>query len=176
MQLSDVSIKERQEKDDLITPWDDSQLQPASYDLRISDTFLEPRVANSIFHRIKEPGLLKTSTIKPFVLRSLCFALATTIETVNIPIDLCARVEGKSSLARVGLFIHISAGFIDPGFHGQLTLEMFNASPFDFILEDEMRIAQIAFFMLDKPAYVPYGHETLNSHYQGQRGPVGARF
>lgn len=156
--LSDQTIKRLCEYGVLppiISPFHMEQLQPASYDLVLGEILGAP--VNS------EEILLGTHA----------FCLASTVEFVSIPDDLVARIEGKSSLAREGLMVH-TAGFIDPGFRGQLTLEIVNHGK-PFPLKKGMRIAQLAFQKLDLPAARPYGHPDLGSHYQGQMGPTPAR-
>ncbi len=143
-QLSDGTIRSIP---NLITPFVDCQLQPASYDLLLGE-WQGPDVL--------EPGE---------------FRLASTVETVKIPDDLSGSLRGKSSVARLGLIVE-AAGFVDPGFEGQLTLELYNMGNKAFVFRRNMPICQIAFFPLDKPAERPYGCETLGSHYQGQTGPT----
>lgn len=161
--LSDSSIKDLSkqslihDEENLIVPFNEfPQLQPASYDLRLGA--LE-RVNENFTKRMLYPGE---------------FLLGSTLERVNLPANIVARIEGKSSLARKGLIIH-TAGFVDPGFCGNLTLEITNLSRDAFPLEREMLIAQIAFQWLDKPAMRPYGHPELDSHYQGQQGVTHSR-
>ena len=98
------------------------------------------------------------------------FLLATTLERVKIPNNVCARIEGKSSLGRLGLCVHVTAGYIDPGFEGNITLELFNCAPLPIVLTPGMKIAQISFHSMDEPAERPYGHPDLGSKYQGQIG------
>lgn len=136
----------------MIVPYAEEQLQPASYDL-ILDHILDFEGNKYDFY--------------PMVPHE--FVLGSTLELVNIPDFLVARIEGKSSLARQGLMVH-TAGFIDPGFSGTLTLEITNHSGVVRDLRKGMRIAQLAFQELDRPAERPYGHPELKSHYQGQRG------
>lgn len=141
----------------LIEPYREEQLQPASYDL-ILDHIMDFE-GLVYYHHILAP--------KEFILGS-------TKEKVNIPDFLVARIEGKSSLARKGLMVH-TAGFIDPGFEGNLTLEITNHSGVPFQLDVGMKIAQLAFQTLDYPAQRPYGHPNLGSHYQGQVGATPSR-
>lgn len=127
-----------------ITPYNPDQLQPASYDLRLGD-----------------------SIPSEFVIDSLDFMLAHTEEVIHVPDWLAARVEGKSSWARRGLFAHTCAGWIDPGFRGQITLELFNASSEPIPLKPGDLISQVSFYLLSSPAAQPYGKRN---HYQGQMG------
>lgn len=147
-------------------PFDRVRLQPASLELTLDDEILvdvhgEPMRVG----RISEDGLLYPG----------CFVLASTIETVHIPNDLVAQVDGKSSYARRGLVVHQTAGFIDPGFRGQITLEFSNASLNPIRLTVGMAICQLVFFQMTGPAQRPYGSPGLGSHYQGQSGPTPSR-
>lgn len=139
-------------------------LQPASIDLRlgaVDDRYLccDPSSEEGV-HWLLEPG---------------DFALATTLETVEIPADLAARVEGKSSWGRKGLAVHITAGFIDPGFKGQITLELKNMGNDPVVLDEDDYICQLSFFQLTSPALRPYGSAGLGSHYQNQSGITQSR-
>lgn len=156
MILSDGSIWAAVKAFNLIDPFVDSQLQPASYDLRLGEILDGDNAVDSRLIMPKE------------------FLLASTMEIVHLPDTIVGRLEGKSSLARQGLIIH-TAGFIDPGFSGQLTLEITNLSDKSFPLEAGMLICQIAFSKLDKAALRPYGHPELHSHYQNQIGVTQAR-
>lgn len=148
---------------DLISPFNARQLQPASYDLTLG---------HSIYHPAsQEYTQCKTS----FVLKPKQFVLGATIEYLKIPDNLYARFEGKSSLGRQGLMTHITAGFIDPGFHGQLTLEIYNVSEQDILLVEGMFIGQVCFGKLTDSASVAYGSPLLNSHYQKQVGPTPSK-
>lgn len=151
MILSDASIDEYVTRFSLIEPFRRKQLQPASYDLTLGEL----------------PGGLRKLEPGQFI-------LASTLERVNIPAHVVGRIEGKSSWARKGLIIH-TAGFVDPGFRGQLTLEMTNLSDTPVPLKVGVLIAQIAFQLLDKPAARPYGHPELGSHYQNQEGITDSR-
>jgi dCTP deaminase len=153
--LSDVSIRKLL-ADDLIEPTPhDHQIQPASVDLLLGAVKRRP---------VGDDWLLLPGEFK----------LASTLETVTIPADIVGMVAGKSSLARIGLTVE-QAGWIDPGFTGQITCELFNASNQPIRLRPEQPICQIAFIRLDQPAARPYGSPGLRSHYQGQRGPTPAR-
>jgi dCTP deaminase len=140
----------------IIIPYDPCLQQPASYDLLLGSILADEPWSGDIY-------ILKTHE----------FILGSTTEFVNIPNNMVARIEGKSSLARQGLMVH-TAGFIDPGFQGQLTLEIVNHGK-PFPLEKGMKIAQLALQTMDAAALRPYGHPELGSHYQGQLGPTPAR-
>ncbi len=143
----------------LIEPFHEDQLQPASYDLRLDSRVLlyrEDGLTTKENLDIPESGL----QIYPGD-----FVLGVTVETVNVPETLAARFEGKSSLGRSGLLSHITAGFVDPGFSGTLTVELACINPWGFVLYQGMRIGQICFFELDTPASVGYGEK---GHYQNQ--------
>lgn len=158
--LCDTSIKfESLFRDPpLIKPFNEyPQLQPASYDLRLGG--IESIKEDSFVEYYLQPGE---------------FLLGSTMERVYLKPNIVGRIEGKSSLARKGLIIH-TAGFVDPGFLGTLTLEITNLGKDAFVLKREMLIAQIAFQWLDNPAERPYGHPELDSHYQGQQGVTHSR-
>lgn len=164
MTLSDRDIRERIERGDIVvTPSPpDPHLQPASIDLR-----LDPQ------HVLMGPDGGRLERTGPILMRPGCFALACTLERVHLPRDVVGRVEGKSTWARRGLQVH-AAGFIDPGFEGQITLELALLGPEALVLYPGVAICQIAFSELSSPALRPYGSPGLGSHYQGQRGPTRA--
>lgn len=143
-----------------VDPYDEDLVQPASLDVRLGDGF---RALNS---RGATSGSLR--------LEPHAFWLGCTLESFKIPDDLAVRVEGKSTWGRRGLMVHLTAGFIDPGFQGQITLEMFNVSDQPIKLLPGMRIAQLSFHKLSSPAQRPYGSPGLGSRYQGQTGPTPA--
>lgn len=150
-------------------------VQPASLDLRLGDTF-EQVIPGGVIDP-SEPDQQRTSRVvvtgdAPFALNPGVFALASTLETVTLPADLVARLEGKSSLARLGLVIHTTAGFIDPGFSGQITLELANLSGSPILLRAGMKIGQLSFQRMSSPARRPYGTAGLGSKYQNQQGPT----
>ena len=157
MILSDGSIRELVDKMDLIFPYSEKQLQPASYDVILDDINLSPTM--------KGDETFKTE----WLIHSKQFVLGTTLEKICLPDNVVARIEGKSSWARKGLIVH-TAGFIDPGWHGTLTLEITNLSDKDLFLRRGDLIAQIAFQHVDKSVERPYGTESLGSHYQNQQG------
>lgn len=167
--LSDISLREYLDTAKIkIDPQPcDAAIQPASVDLRLGYDFIV--IGRwSEFHRVLDP----TASI---TLRPGACVLGTTMERIEVPRDLVARVEGKSTWGRQYLMVHSTAGFIDPGFEGQITLELKNLSPRKIRLVPGVPIAQISFDRLDRPAARPYGSEGLDSHYQWQRGATSAR-
>jgi dCTP deaminase len=164
-----------------VEPWDPKMVQPASIDLRLGDSF---RVFHN--HRVsaidlRDPPANLTEEIvipagEPFVIHPGEFCLGRTLEWVHIPDDIVARIEGKSSLGRLGLIVHATAGFCDPGFEGTLTLELNNLTRVPIRLYPDLPIAQLSFMTLDKPALKPYGTPGLGSHYQGQRAATESRY
>ena len=164
-----------------IDPWDEALVQPASVDLRLGDSF-------RVFHNyrvtsidLREPPRNLTEEVKvsdgePFVIHPGEFALGRTMEWVELPEDIVARIEGKSSLGRLGLIVHATAGFCDPGWKGTLTLELNNLTRVPIKLYAGLAIAQLSFMTLDAPALRPYGHEQLGSHYQGQVEATESRY
>lgn len=152
--LSDRSIEEAVNQWDMIMPYTIDQLQPASYDLSLGTIRIKDRLIDSIYSLDPQE-----------------FIIASTIEKVSLPSHIVGRIEGKSSWARKGLIIH-TAGFIDPGFVGQVTLEITNLSKKPIPLKVGELICQIAFQTLDWPARRPYGHPELKNHYQNQVGPT----
>lgn len=183
MILSDRDIRaalQRLENPLIVDPgFDPQRLQPASLELTLDEDVI---VQSYRYHR----NALGVKVIDEVFWTEGClldfgneisadsFWLATTVETVRIPTDLVAQVNGKSSLARQGLIVHTTAGFIDPGFKGQITLELKNVGMAPIPLEAGMPICQLVFFQLSSPAERPYGTEGLGSHYQGQAGPTRA--
>lgn len=171
-----------------ISPYDDSLVQPASIDLRLGSSFrlmrpvVAPPVPNLVLDAIDTramtdetdpvyPGLNGRVAIEPGD-----FLLASTLERIKVPDYLAAKVEGKSSLGRIGLLLHATAGFIDPGFEGTVTLELSVVAPRPLILYTGMKIGQICFFRLSSPAEKPYGSEGLGSRYQGQTEATVSRY
>jgi len=164
-----------------IDPWDEALVQPASVDLRLGDSF-------RVFHNyrvtsidLRDPPQNLTEEVKvengdPFVIHPGEFALGRTMEWVELPEDIVARIEGKSSLGRLGLIVHATAGFCDPGWKGTLTLEFNNLTRVPIKLYAGLPICQLSFMTLDAPALRPYGHEQLGSHYQGQVEATESRY
>lgn len=180
MLLSDRDIlKEIQHGGLLLDPFDPERVQPASVDVTLGPEFrvFVPDVHAVIDPQQEMPGLTKLVQPpkgEPFLLHPGEFALGSTQETVTLPDYLAARLEGVSSLGRLGTIVHSTAGFIDPGFSGQVTLELANASPFPITLWPAMRIAQLCFYFTLNPAARPYG-STGVGRYQGQTGPTASR-
>lgn len=184
MILSDRDILARLKKGDLVVdPLDDPdlQVQPASIDLRLGDEFLVFRHPHIPFIDPRSGSVADYTeriTIpegEMFVLHPGEFVLGTTYERVVIPPDLVAKVEGRSSLGRLAVVVHATAGFVDPGFHGHITLELSNLGRVPVALHPRMRVSQIALHQMTGPAERPYGHPTRSSKYQGQQGPTASR-
>lgn len=179
--FSDVTIREAIDSGRIaIDPFDSEFVQPSSIDLRVDRYF---RVFEN--HRYpyidpKEPQPDLTTEVEaedkqPFVLHPGEFVLGSTLEVVKLSDDIVARLEGKSSLGRLGLLIHSTAGFVDPGFEGHLTLELSNVANLPIAIYPGMKIGQISFYQLSTPADSPYGSSEAGSKYQGQRGPTPSR-
>jgi dCTP deaminase len=180
--LSDGTILELVEAGRIrIDPWDPDMVQPASVDLRLGDSFrvFHNHRASAIDLR-KPPSNLTEEVVvppdEPFVIHPGEFCLGRTLEWVEIPDDIVARIEGKSSLGRLGLIVHATAGFCDPGWKGTLTLELNNLTRVPIRLYPNLPIAQLSFMALDRPARRPYGSSGLGSHYQGQRAATESRY
>jgi dCTP deaminase len=181
MLLSDRDIRAEIKADRLrLQPWDPELVQPSSIDVRLDRYF---RVFNNSQYTHIDPALQQdelTSLVEPagdepFVLHPGEFVLGSTLEVVTLPDDLASRLEGKSSLGRLGLITHATAGFIDPGFSGHITLELSNVANLPITLWPGMKIGQLCVFRLSSPAEHPYGSERYGSRYQGQRGPTPSR-
>ena len=179
MILSDQSIQDRIEEGSIIiSPLDRDDIQPASVDLHLGTEVRLFRtdqptaiidVSTDNTHLLTDERIPKN---QPFLLGPGSFALASTRETITLPTDTVARLDGKSSLGRLGLLVHATAGYIDPGFHGTVTLELHNATGLPITLFRNMKIAQVSFIQLSTPARRPYGSPGLNSKYQGQTRPT----
>ena len=182
MILSDRTIKERMRCGDLIIdPLGPNAVQPASVDVRLDAEILVFRNNWRTHIDVMRPAddVVERVSIeddRPFLLHPGQFALGSTLERVAIPNDVVARIEGKSSLARYGLLIHSTAGFVDPGWDGKLTLEFSNVGILGITLRAGMKIGHISFTQLSTPADNPYGSGALRSKYQGQNGPVASRY
>lgn len=186
MILSDKDIELSVQRDELvIDPWNPDNLQPASVDLTLGKQFIlfkeskwfsadSAYAVNPLKKQEKEivTTLVPGSTMEIYPKQ---FMLAATLESVTIPDNVVGILNGKSSLARLGLIIHTTAGFIDPGFQGTLTLELLNVSQRRIILTPGMLIGQISFTMMTSPARVPYGDPKLKSKYQGQKEPTASQ-
>src|SRR6188474_775249 len=162
-----------------IDPFDPGCLQPSSVDLHLDGDFRVFRNNRYPFIdvRAQQPDLTELVSVaddEPFILHPTEFVLGQTLEWVELPDDLVARLEGKSSLGRLGLLIHATAGYVDPGWKGNLTLELSNVANLPITLYPGMKIGQISFFQLTTPAETPYG--SAGNKYQGQRGPTASRF
>lgn len=181
--LSDHSIRKMIDDYDVIEPFHDEQLQPCSYDVALGPTIVKYIPNELEVDRSYVDGRTKSmycthKVVQPsegFMLHPGDFVLASTEEQVSIPNGIACRFEGKSSLGRIGLLTHVTAGFIDPGFYGQITLEITNVNHIPIKLHEGMLIGQLCFYRLDRHADRTYGDSELNSHYQGQMGPTAAR-
>jgi dCTP deaminase len=164
----------------VVEPYDESMIQPSSIDFRLDRYF---RVFENHRYSLIDPAADQsdlTREVEPvgdeaFILHPGEFVLGSTLEVVSLPDDLAARVEGKSSLGRLGLLTHATAGFVDPGFSGHVTLELANVATLPIKLYPGMKIGQLCFFRLSSPAEHPYGSAKYGSRYQGQRGPTPSR-
>jgi dCTP deaminase len=181
MVLSDRTIRELIQSGRLkIEPFDSLAIQPSSVDLRLDRRFRVFR-SNRYTHidpRQEQPDLTELITIadgEAFVLQPGEFCLGNTWERITLPDDLVGRLEGKSSLGRLGLVIHSTAGYVDPGFRGHLTLELSNAASLPILLYPRMKIGQLSFLRMTTPAERPYGTHPLGSKYQGQDEPTASR-
>ena len=165
----------------MIDPWEERYLQPASVDLRLGREF-------RVFRNYKLPNidpkqelkelteLAEASELVPFILHPTEFVLAVTLERVEIPNHIVGRLDGKSSLGRLGLIVHSTAGFVDPGFKGRLTLELTNLTNLPIQLYPGMPVSQISFSFLTTPVDRPYGAKGSASKYQDQAGPEASRY
>jgi dCTP deaminase len=165
----------------VVDPLADDAIQPASIDVRIDDSFRVFANHRHPFIDVRAEQLDMTELVKvpdgePFILHPGEFVLASTYERVALADDLVARIEGKSSLGRLGLLTHATAGFIDPGWDGWLTLELSNVANLPIAIYPGMKIGQLAFFQLTSAAEVPYGSDALRSKYKHQRGPTASRY
>jgi dCTP deaminase len=181
MLLSDRDIRAEVEAGRLaVAPWDTDLVQPSSVDVRLDRFF---RVFNNSRYTHIDPAqqqddlttLVEPDGEEPFVLHPGEFVLGSTLEVVTLPDDLAGRLEGKSSLGRLGLLTHSTAGFIDPGFTGHITLELSNVANLPIVLWPGMKIGQLCLFRLSSSAEHPYGSAVYGSRYQGQRGPTPSR-
>src|SRR5574337_2000280 len=164
-----------------IDPYDPACLQPSSVDLHLDREFRVFRNNRYAFIDVREPQpdlteLLAIDGDEPFILHPGEFVLGQTLEWVELPDDLVARLEGKSSLGRLGLLIHSTAGYVDPGFDGHVTLELSNVANLPITIYPEMKIGQISFMQMTEPAATPYGSAAIGSKYKGQRGPTASRY
>jgi dCTP deaminase len=182
MVLSDRSIKAEVEAGRIVVePFDEAMIQPSSIDVRVDRRFRVFHNARYPFIDVRQPmeeltEAVEISDADPFILHPGEFVLGQTLERVRLPDDIVARLEGKSSLGRLGLLIHSTAGFVDPGFEGNLTLELSNVANLPVTIYYGMPIGQISFVRLDAPAERPYGSGEAGSKYQGQTEPTPSRF
>ena len=181
MLLSDRDIKaEHALGRVLLEPYDESMVQPSSIDVRLDRFFrvFENHRYPHIDPAEEQPDLtrqVEPDGDEPFILHPGEFVLASTYEVVTLPDDVAGRLEGKSSLGRLGLLTHSTAGFIDPGFTGHVTLELSNVATLPIKLWPGMKIGQLCLFRLSSPSEHPYGSSIYGSRYQGQRGPTPSR-
>jgi dCTP deaminase len=163
-----------------IEPYDAAMVQPSSIDVRLDRFF---RVFENHRYPHIDPSTEQSELTReiapvgdePFVLHPGEFVLGSTYEVVTLPNDIAARLEGKSSLGRLGLLTHSTAGFIDPGFSGHVTLELANVATLPILLYPGMKIGQVCFFRMTSEAEHPYGSSVYGSRYHGQRGPTPSR-
>ncbi|MBA0052974.1 dCTP deaminase [Streptomyces sp. AJS327] len=163
-----------------IEPYDPTMVQPSSVDVRLDRYFrvFENHRYPNIDPAVEQPDLTRLIEVEgdePFILHPGEFVLASTYEVISLPEDIASRLEGKSSLGRLGLLTHSTAGFIDPGFSGHVTLELSNVATLPMKLWPGMKIGQLCMFRLTTPAEHPYGSARYGSRYQGQRGPTPSR-
>ncbi len=182
--LSDKTIKEYLEESKIVIDplKDEQQIQPSSVDMRLGDEF-------KVFKVIRKPYIdpkdeediaeyMESSTVpegEAFIIHPNEFALATTQEYVKVPDDLVARVEGRSSMGRLGVTMHVTAGYVDPGFEGRITLEISNIGAMPVALYPGQRVCQLVFETMTTPAELPYGHPKRNSKYMNQLKPESSR-
>ena len=182
MVLSDRTIKAEIEAGRIVVdPFDEAMVQPSSVDVRVDRRFRVFRNARYPFIDVRQPmddltELVEISDEEPFILHPGEFVLGQTLERVTLPDDLVARLEGKSSLGRLGLLIHSTAGFVDSGFSGNLTLELSNVANLPITIYHGMPIGQISFMRMDQPVDRPYGTGETGSKYQGQAEPTPSRY
>ena len=181
MLLSDRDIRAQLDAGRVVLdPYEPAMIQPSSIDVRLDKFF---RLFDNHKYPVIDPSqdqpdltrLVEVDAGEAFMLHPGEFVLGSTLEAVTLPDDVAARLEGKSSLGRLGLLTHSTAGFIDPGFTGHVTLELSNVATLPITLWPGMKIGQLCFFGLSSPSEFPYGSERYGSRYQGQRGPTPSR-
>jgi dCTP deaminase len=181
MLLSDRDIKSEIDKGRVVLePYDVNMIQPSSVDVRLDRLFrtFENHKYAHIDPAENQPELTREVAVQgqdPFILHPGEFVLGSTYEVISLPDDIAGRLEGKSSLGRLGLLTHSTAGFIDPGFSGHVTLELSNVATLPIKLWPGMKIGQLCLFRLESPAEHPYGSAVYGSRYQGQRGPTPSK-
>ena len=163
-------------KHPLVSPFKPENLQPTSIDLTLARDFLIPQPTQAIDLKAVSQGYIRIDDVPMFVLHEKEFALGSTVESVHLPSNLVGQVEGKSSLGRLGLLVHSTAGYIDAGFQGTITLEFFNLGTKPIILRPGLCICQVSFTELSSPARRPYGHKDLGSKYQGQSKTTPSKY
>jgi dCTP deaminase len=182
MILSDRDILQEIEAGRIaIDPLERDCVQPSSVDLHLGNQLLLFRNSHRPYIDVKQPidELMESQEVaygESVAVHPLEVLLASTYESVTLPEDLVARLEGKSSLARLGLQVHATAGFVDPGWRGRLTLELSNVTKFPILIYPGMKIVQISFMRMSSPVLVPYGSARLHSKYQGESGPTPSRY
>ena len=182
MVLSDRTIRRLLEEGRIgVEPYAEELLQPSSVDVRVDRLFRVFRNSRYPFIDVKQEmeeltELVEVEPEEAFILHPGEFVLGSTLERITLPDDLVARLEGKSSLGRLGLLIHSTAGFIDPGWDGHVTLELSNVANLPITIYYGMKIGQLSFVQLTEPAEYPYGSGELGSKYQGQVGPTPSRY
>lgn len=176
--MSDKQIRTMQEDHNIIINFDPRNVQPCSYDIRLSNQLISMKAISNDAHidpmyRSAHNVVSDTFVMNgEYLLKPGEFVLGSTYERVQIPDNVAVRFEGKSSLGRMGLMTHVTAGFIDPGFQGNITVEIKNIGNVSVILRPYMRIGQLCFYTLPESVEQPYGHELNNNHYQFQSGPT----
>lgn len=179
--LSDHDIRDELDSGRVVLePYDPAMVQPSSVDVRLDKFF---RLFDNHRYQVIDPSTEQSDLTheveviegEAFVLHPGEFVLGSTYERVSLPDDVAARLEGKSSLGRLGLLTHSTAGFVDPGFSGHVTLELSNVATLPILLWPGMKVGQLCFFRLSSPADHPYGSQQYGSRYQGQRGPTASR-
>ena len=182
MVLSDRTIKAEVAAGRIvIDPYEEGLIQPSSVDVRVDRKFRVFRNSRYPYIDVRQPmedltELVEIEGQEPFILHPGEFVLGQTLESIALPDDVVARLEGKSSLGRLGLLIHSTAGFVDPCFEGNLTLELSNVANLPITIYHGMPIGQISFMRMDGPVDVPYGASEAGSKYQGQAEPTPSRF
>ncbi len=182
MVLSDHTIREEIERERiLIEPFEPNLIQPSSVDLRVDSSYRVFNNSRYPFIDVRQPmedltTLVEPDEGEPFILHPGEFVLGQTLEKVTLPNDLVARLEGKSSLGRLGLLIHSTAGFVDAGFSGNLTLELSNVANLPITIYHGMPIGQLSFMRMDRAVDSPYGSDQNGSKYQGQAEPTASRY
>ena len=182
MVLSDRTIRRLVDEGRIgVEPFDPGLMQPSSLDVRVDRFFRVFRNSRYPYIDVKTEQeelteLVEVPQEEAFILHPGEFVLGSTLERITLPDDLVARLEGKSSLGRLGLLIHSTAGFIDPGWDGHVTLELSNVANLPITIYPGMKIGQVSFMQMTEPATTPYGSEAIGSKYKGQRGPTASRY